>query len=68
MVGLEASNFNGHSSSRYGGQPHKEKTLGRWESDAYQRYIKIPERNWKTIVICLHLNFYNENNDFNITV
>ena len=50
LVGADASDFNGHSfrigaastAAANGMEDSLIKTLGRWESDAYQRYIKIP--------------------------
>ena len=50
QAGMEASNSNGHSfrigaastAAAHGVEDSLIKTLGRWESDAYQRYIKIP--------------------------
>ena len=50
LVGADASDFNGHSfrigaastAAANGMEDSLIKTLGRWESNAYQRYIKIP--------------------------
>ena len=49
-AGLDTSNFNGHSfrigaamtAAARGIEDSMIKTLGCWESDAYQRYVKIP--------------------------
>ena len=50
---MDASNFNGHSfrigaattaASRGMEEDCIIKTIGRWESDAYQRYVKIPRQ------------------------
>ena len=51
-AGLNASDFNGHSfrigaattAASRGMEDCMIKTLGRWESDAYQRYVKIPRQ------------------------
>ena len=51
-AGLDAAEFNGHSfrigaattAASKGMEDCMIKTLGRWESDAYQRYIKIPRK------------------------
>lgn len=51
-AGLDAANFNGHSfrigaattAASRGMEDCMIKTLGRWESDSYQRYIKIPRQ------------------------
>ena len=52
VAGLETSDFNGHS-FRIGAattaasrkmEDSMIKTLGRWESDAYQRYVRIPRQ------------------------
>ena len=51
-AGLDTSNFNGHSfrigaattAAARGMEDSMIKTLGRWESDAYQRYVKIPRQ------------------------
>ena len=51
-AGLDASEFNGHSfrigaastAASRGMEDCMIKTLGRWESDAYQRHIKIPRK------------------------
>ena len=50
IAGADASDFNGHTyrigaasmAAANGMEDSLIKTLGRWESDAYQRYIKIP--------------------------
>ena len=52
MAGLEASDFNGQSfcigaattAASRGMEDSMIKTSGRWESDAYQRYVKIPRQ------------------------
>lgn len=52
-AGADASEFNGHSfrigaastAAARGMEDSMIKTLGRWESDAYQRYIKIPRQD-----------------------
>ena len=51
-AGMEASNFNDHSfrigaastAAARGMEDCMIKILGRWESDAYQRYVKIPRQ------------------------
>ena len=51
-AGLDTSNFNGHSfrigaamtAAARGIEDSMIKTLGCWESDAYQRYVKIPRQ------------------------
>ena len=51
-AGVNASEFNGHSfrigvASAAAARSMEDcliKTLGRWESNAYQRYIKIPRQ------------------------
>lgn len=51
-AGLDTSDFNGHSfrigaattAASRGMEDCMIKTLGRWESDAYQRYIRIPRQ------------------------
>ena len=50
LAGEDSSLFNGHSfrivaattASASGLEDSLIRTLGRWESDAYRRYIKIP--------------------------
>ena len=50
LLGVDASDFNGHSfrigvastAATNGMEDSLIKTLGRWESDTYLRYIKIP--------------------------
>ena len=52
-AGLEASEFNGHSfrigaattAASRGMEDSMIKTLGCWESDAYQRYVRIPRQD-----------------------
>ena len=51
-VGVDALDFNGHifrigAATTAASRDMEEsmiKTLGRWESDAYQRYVKIPRQ------------------------
>ena len=51
-AGVDASDFNGHSfrigaattAASRGMEDSMIKTLGRWESDAYQRYVRIPRQ------------------------
>ena len=51
-AGLDTSNFNRHSfrigaattAAARGMENSMIKTLGHWESDAYQRYVKIPRQ------------------------
>ena len=63
LAGVEASNFNGHSfrigaastAAANGMEDSLIKTLGRWESDAYLRYIKIPREelaNYTVMLAC----------------
>ena len=61
QAGMEASNFNGHSfrigaastAAVHGMEDSLIKTLGRWESDAYQRYIKIPREELANYTVML---------------
>ena len=61
LVGADASNFNGHSfrigaastAAANGMEDSVIKTLGRWESDAYHRYIKIPREELATYTLML---------------
>ena len=61
IVGADASDFNGHSfwigaaftAAANGMEGSLIKTLGRWESDAYQRYIKIPREELAKYTVVL---------------
>ena len=61
QAGMEAPNFNGHSfrigaastAAAHGMEDSLIKTLGRWESDAYQRYIKIPREELANYTVML---------------
>ena len=61
LAGADASDFNGHSfrigaastAAANGMEDSLIKILGRWESDAYQRYIKIPRQELANYTLLL---------------
>ena len=58
LVGADASDFNVHSfwigaASTAAANGMEDRTLGRWESDAYQRYIKIPRQELANYTLML---------------
>ena len=73
LAGADASDFNGHSfrigaastAAANGMEDSLVKTLGRWESDAYQRYIKIPREELANYSLMLALSYIVTNLDNN---